>query len=210
MTSPATMTGETSNRQRFNTSKSRVSGVGTSDGECGDEREVIGIFAKYLPSSQYRWVTFDHGIAPPISRDPPGLSSILRDIKTRLYDPPELVEALRDLHKLRRVAEEDGDVLPEKEALDRAESLLRAMFQVPSQSYDVYPLPDGDIAIDADTPRGTKVVIVSDHDGSARCLTYIDGQSDSREYGDPSVIPDSFIKEALTRASEQVLPSTSL
>ena len=122
-------------------------------------------------------------------------------------DPPDLVEALLDLYGVRRVAEENGGVLPEADALPGAERILRAMYRTAPRPYAVYPMPDGDIAIDAHSPRGTKVVVMCDPDGSARCLVYIDEEFDRREYHDPSVIPDSFIREALNKT--QATPATS-
>ena len=122
-------------------------------------------------------------------------------------DPPDLVEALLDLYGVRRVAEENGGVLPEADALPGAERILRAMYRTAPRPYAVYPMPDGDIAIDAHSPRGTKVVVMCDPDGSARCLVYIDEEFDRREYHDPSVIPDSFIREVLNKT--QATPATS-
>jgi hypothetical protein len=122
-------------------------------------------------------------------------------------DPPDLVEALLDLYGVRRVAEENGGVLPEADALPGAERILRAMYRTAPRPYAVYPMPDGDIAIDAHSPQGTKVVVMCDPDGSARCLVYIDEEFDRREYHDPSVIPDSFIREVLNKT--QATPATS-
>ena len=122
-------------------------------------------------------------------------------------DPPDLVEALLDLYGVRRVAEENGGVLPEADALPGAERILRAMYRTAPRPYAVYPMPDGDIAIDAHSPQGTKVVVMCDPDGSARCLVYIDEEFDRREYHDPSVIPDSFIREVLNKT--QAAPATS-
>ena len=123
---------------------------------------------------------------------------------TKSSDPPDLVEALLDLHSVQKVAEENGDLIPEPDALPKVERVLRALYKNAPRPYAVYPMPDGDIAIDAHSPKGTKLVVICDPDGSARCLVYLNEKFDRREYKDPSVIPDSFIMEALSKT--QVTP----
>ena len=113
--------------------------------------------------------------------------------------PPDLLEALLDLYDAPRTAEEDGDIVPDRDTLLRAEDILRAMYRTDPRPYSVYPMPYGDIAIDAHSPQGSKVVIMCDPNGTARCLVYLNGESDIREYHDPSVIPDSFVRDALQK-----------
>ena len=112
--------------------------------------------------------------------------------KTDASDPPDLLEALLDLHDVPRISKEDGDIAPDRDNLVRAEDILRAMYSTDPRPYSVYPMPDGDIAIDASSPQGSKVVMMCDSNGTARCLVYLNGEFDSREYDDLSVIPDSF------------------
>ena len=114
-------------------------------------------------------------------------------------EPPDLVEALLDLYDAPKVSEEDGDVIPEEQALQKAESVLRAVYRAAPRPYSVYPMSDGDIAIDAHTPHGTKVIVMCDPNGSARCLVHIDGEFTQRNYDDLSIIPDRFIMDALER-----------
>ena len=118
---------------------------------------------------------------------------------TDASEPPNLVEALLDLYNARKAAEEDGDVIPEEHALQKAELVLRAMYKADARPYSVYPMSDGDIAIDAHTPHGTKVIVMCDPNGSARCLVHIDGEFSQRSYDDPNIIPDRFIMDALER-----------
>ena len=100
-------------------------------------------------------------------------------------DPPDLAEALLDLYDAPRIAEEDGDVVPDRGTLLRAEDILRAIYRTDPRPYSVYPMPDGDIAIDAHSPQGSKVVMMCDSNGGVRRLAYINGEFDSREYDDP-------------------------
>ena len=108
-----------------------------------------------VETSQNRFVSLDSGTS---SR------------KVDVSEPPDLVEALLDLYNSRKVAEEDGDVIPEEHALQKAERVLRAVYRAAPRPYSVYPMSDGDIAIDAYTPQGTKVIVMCDPDGSARCF----------------------------------------
>ena len=119
--------------------------------------------------------------------------------KIEASDPLDLLDALLDLYNVRRTAEEDGGVIPEEDVLHRAERVLRTMYIAFPRPYAVYPMPDGDIAIDAHSPHGTKVVVICDPDGSARCLTYMEGEFQRKEYNDPSVLPDDFVTEALRK-----------
>ena len=81
---------------------------------------------------------------------------------TDASEPPDLVEALLDLYSAPKVAEEEGDVVPEEQALQKAERVLRAVYRADPRPYSVYPMSDGDIAIDAHTPHGTKVIVMCD------------------------------------------------
>ena len=127
---------------------------------------------------------------------------------TDASDPPDLVDALLDLYGAPKEAEEEGDVVPEKHAIENAERVLRAVYRAAPRPYSVYPMSDGDIAIDAHTPDGTKVVVMCDPNGSARCLVHIDGEFSQQNYDDPSIIPDRFIMDALERT--QVVPTSYL
>ena len=118
---------------------------------------------------------------------------------TDASEPRDLMEALLDLYSAPKVAEEEGDVVPEEHALNNAERVLRAVYRAAPRPYSVYPMSDGDIAIDAHTPQGTKVIVMCDPDGSARCLVHIDGEFTQRNYDDLSIIPDRFIMDALER-----------
>ena len=114
-------------------------------------------------------------------------------------EPPDLEDALLDLHSVRREAGEEGySILPEKQAIQEAERGLRMLYWSFPRPYAVYPMPDGDIAIDAPSPSGTKVVVLYSPDGSARGLVYLGEQFTRQDYDDPSLIlNDPFIRKAL-------------
>ena len=122
-------------------------------------------------------------------------------------EPPDLVDALLDLHDAKRVAEEEGDIPPSDHLLERSESILRDIYAVSPRPYTVYPMPDGEIAIDAHTPYGTKLVVVCSDD-SARCLVYTDEGFQQKAYGDVRVVPDQFMVEALAETQVRSLTTS--
>ena len=61
----------------------------------------------------------------------------------------ELNDALRDLREARDEAREEGLPQPSDTALRNAERLLREMYGISPRRFEVYPTPDGEIAIDA-------------------------------------------------------------
>ena len=160
------------------------SNVAPSSNNTASSPIVVYGWDKVADTSQNRFVSFDRGTS---SR------------KVDASEPSDLVEALLDLYSSPKVAEEDGDVVPEEHALQKAERVLRAVYRAAPRPYSVYPMSDGDIAIDAHTPHGTKVVVMCDPNASARCLVHIDGEFSQQNYDDPSIIPDRFIMDALER-----------
>ena len=140
-----------------------------------------------------------------------GHDSLADDILRFLTDDPissDLSDALRDLYDVQEAAQEEGNVAPDDDTVKRAEDILRALYRVSPRPFSIYAMPEGDVAIDADSPEGTKLVVMCDPDGTARCLVYINDALERREYGDPSVIPDSFIVEAL-KQTQGGLPTHS-
>ena len=136
-----------------------------------------------------------------ISLSPPDTGSTSAD-ETVYRVPSDLEEALLDLYSCRRIAAEENLVPPSSDSVRNADRVLRAMYISAPRTYAIYPMPEGEVAIDAHTPRGTKVVVICGADGSAHCLTYIDGEFGRREYKDVSDVPDDFIRDALRRADK--------
>ena len=62
-------------------------------------------------------------------------------------DDGELVDAMRDLRDAGEEAREEGFPAPSDLAMANAEQLLRAMYQISPRRFEVYPTPDGEIAI---------------------------------------------------------------
>ena len=108
-----------------------------------------------------------------------------------------LKEAMDDLAHVQEEAAEEGWRVPSADTAQTAERVFGDMFGYAPRPYAVYPMPDGEIAIDARSPRGTKVVVICDAKGGARCLIYANSDFDSREHEDARALPDDFVKDAI-------------
>ena len=114
-----------------------------------------------------------------------------------------LEEAIDDLARVREEAKEEGWRIPSDNAARMAERVFNGMFDYAPRPYAIYAMPDGEIAIDAHSPHGCKVVVVCEPGGGARCLVYFNGEFDSREYDDPSALPDDFVRDALRKSERE-------
>ena len=121
------------------------------------------------------------------------------EVVTHVGEPQALVEALMDLYYAPIDAEEEGHVLPEQSVLRLAEGILRRLHTVDPRPYSVYSMPDGEVTIDARTIEGTKVVVSCNPDGTARLLTYMDGEYEEECYQNPELLPDCRVREALRK-----------
>ena len=110
---------------------------------------------------------------------------------------PDLTDALRELYDVQCEARSDGGVVPDDDAVERAKRILMDMYRISPRLYAVYPMDDGEIAIDAATKYGTSLVVLCNPDGSAQCLTYIGEEYRTKEYPDTGTLPDDFIRKAL-------------
>ena len=110
---------------------------------------------------------------------------------------PELRDALRNLDQVTAEAREDGFPVPPDATLADARRLLRAMFKLSPQRFEVYPTPDGEVAIDAPGEPGRSVLLLCDADGGALCLVNMNGVHRRARYSDTNQLPDGFVREAL-------------
>ena len=111
--------------------------------------------------------------------------------------PPDLAEALDDLREARAEAREEGFPEPSDAALSNADRLLRAMYGIWPRRYWIYPMPDGEIAIDAQAGFDRSIAVLCDPRGGARCLVNIDGRQSRKTYPAARKLPDTFLRDAL-------------
>ncbi len=115
-----------------------------------------------------------------------------------------LNEALRDLEEVKVEAQEEGFPPPADVALANAKRLLEDMYRIvrlpadeTGRRFEVYPTPDGEIAIDAPGGHERAVLLFCVSDGGALCLVNMNGNHRRARYSDTNTLPDGFLREAL-------------
>ena len=108
-----------------------------------------------------------------------------------------LNDALSDLEEVNVEAREKGFPPPADVALENAERILRCMYEITPRRFEVYPMPDGEIAIDAPSGFGQSVLLLCNSDGGALCLVNRNGEHRQAQYSTASALPDGFLREAL-------------
>ena len=114
----------------------------------------------------------------------------------------ELAEALQDLREARDEAREEGFPEPSDMAIANAERLLRAMYDISPQRFEVYPTPDAEIAIDAPGGYGQSVLLFCESSGGALCMVDVHGEHRRARYDSTRTLPDGFMAEALTELAD--------
>lgn len=104
---------------------------------------------------------------------------------------------MRDLADAKIEAREKEFPLPSDVALENAERLLRSMYEMTPRRFEVYPMPDGEIAIDAPGGFGRSVLLLCASDGSALCMVNRNGEHRQAQYSTAAVLPDAFLRESL-------------
>ena len=111
--------------------------------------------------------------------------------------PNELSDALADLREASDEAREEGFPAPSILALSNAERLLNALYKISPRRFEVYPTPDGEIAIDAPNSNGQSVLLLCEPEGGALCLANLSGGHTHRRYPNADTLPDSFLRKSL-------------
>ena len=84
----------------------------------------------------------------------------------------ELAEALDDLKGSPDEAKEEGYSIPSGTTMRNAERILRAMHRIWPRRYEVYPMSEGEIAVDAPCGEGRSFMVVCDQNGGGFCLLH--------------------------------------
>ena len=109
----------------------------------------------------------------------------------------KLSDALSDLGEAVKEALDDGFPKPSETALNNADRLLRAMYKISPRRFEVYPTPDGEIAIDAPNGQGSSVILLCESEGGALCLANLKCGHRRSRYSSAQILPDGFVREAL-------------
>lgn len=111
--------------------------------------------------------------------------------------PPELADALDDLSEVIEEAEEKGYQAPTETAINAAKRLLETMYVIAPQRFEVYPMPGGEVTIDAKNQAGQYLMLLIANDGSARSLTNSASGRSRRNFASTDDIPSEFLRETL-------------
>lgn len=116
---------------------------------------------------------------------------------------PVLLEAFHDLDQIVEEAGEQGFPEPSEVATRNAASLLKRMFALSSRRYEIYPTPDGEVAIDAPDGHGQSVLVLCSSSGGVLCLVNVKAGHRRARYSSAATLPDRFVREALADLDRQ-------
>ena len=111
--------------------------------------------------------------------------------------PRDFSDALNDLREASEEARGEGFPAPSELALSDAERLLKAMYKISPRRFEVYPTPDGEIAIDAPDGDGQSVPLLCEPDGGVLCLANLLDGHHSNSYPSADALPDKFLRKSL-------------
>ena len=117
--------------------------------------------------------------------------------------PIRLAGALRDLGEVKDEARAEGFPTPTDVACKNVSRLLKEVYRLSRRRVEVYPMPDGEIAIDASDGQGSSVLLLCDSDGGALCLVNLAGKHRRARYSTAYPLPDGFMREALAELEHQ-------
>ena len=117
--------------------------------------------------------------------------------------PHDLEEALEDLRAAPDEAMDEGYLPPTKLVLANAGRILRRMHTLLPTRFEVYPTPDGEVAIVAPGAPRHSVMVLCDSNGGALCTVNMDGEHRRARYSNASSLPDGFLRDALNELAHR-------
>ena len=116
---------------------------------------------------------------------------------TEHSDNSTLLVALTDLREVSDYAREEDFPMPSNTAIDNAEHLLKEIHAITPMHIEVYPTPDGEIAVHVPNGRGRSVMLLCGSDGGALCLANLESGHRRKSYATADALPDDFLRQAL-------------
>lgn len=115
--------------------------------------------------------------------------------------------ALDDLDGAVAEARDEEFPVPSDAALANARRLLRKIDENSARRIEVYPTPDGEIAIDTSNEFGRSALLLCDSGGGALCLVNLNGKHRRARYPDAGRLPDDFVRDALVDLARRDIPA---
>ena len=164
---------------------------------------VIDTRSRDTASKVYVWIRNDHANnaeVPQLHNRVLLWNALVRgSIKreARVLCDNALALALADLHEVGDEAREEGFPQPSRKAWQNANRLLRRMYAMFPQRFEVYPTQDGDITLGAYGGTETSLLLLCELEGSAVCSVYLRGDYRQKRYATADELPDEFLIKAL-------------
>lgn len=131
-------------------------------------------------------------LAQTVERD-----SFEREYLPAIADTSFLEDALADLKSSPDEARDEDLPIPSNKALQNGEHVLRAVYSMWPRRFEVYPMPNGEVAIDAPAGPGRSILILCDSEGGALCSVNFDRTHRRAHYSNARVLPDGFLRDAI-------------
>ena len=125
------------------------------------------------------------------------------NIITRILSAQNLNDALGDLREVGIEAREEGFPPPSETTIEIATRLLHEMYRILPRRYEIYPMQDGEIAIDAPGGHGRSVILLCEATGGALCLVNMGDRHRRARYSHVGDLPDNFLRDALHELSHR-------
>ena len=107
----------------------------------------------------------------------------------------DLEEALKDLRETSNEAADEGYPQPTQLALAGAERVLRRMHALHRSRLEVYPTPDGEVAVVAPGGPRRSVMVLCEPNGGVLCMMNMDGEHRRARYSTANGLPDALLHE---------------
>lgn len=128
----------------------------------------------------------------------------VRPVVTSAESSPtaDLRASLRDLDGTAEEAAEEGFPQPSQLALTNARRLLQDLYRLRPSRLEAYPTPDGEIALVVPGGQGRSVLVLCDSQGGVLCSVNLNGQHRRARYDTATMLPDGFVREAVSELDE--------
>ena len=105
----------------------------------------------------------------------------------------------QDLADVKNEAAEEGWPTPSEIACSGARRILVEMFEVLPCRYEVYPTPNGEIAIDLPSGFSASILVLCASEGHVMYLVTVEGEEHVQANLSLNDFPDQFVRQQLVR-----------
>ena len=190
------------------------------DSHLDDQSTMYRYNREYLSNwfmSDSEWMLLTLGIDSQVTDSPFREQLLDKTINQRLWDSlaeylsrgvigfrVQLAQALEELDQVVDEAQSEGYEIPSSTAIDKAEYIIKCIYDNLLHPFQVYPMPDGEVAIDVANGDGSSVLILCCSDGGTLCFVNINGNQRRAHYSNSDALPDGFMREALEELQQNL------